>query len=132
MDKKEENKKKANKANSTTYIMIAIIIVLVIVIGSLLLIKGCSNNKDNKEPENNEVEQKGAKEDDLINAYGMSKEDAINIVKDFYNSDNYEFACEINSDSKYIVTVTNTITEEDTKYLVDPTIPDKSFSMITE
>lgn len=132
MDKKEENKNKANKANSTTYIMIAIIIVLVFVIGSLLLIKGCSKDNDNKAPENNEIEQKGAKEEDLIKAYGMSKEDAINIVKDFYNSDNYEFACEINKESKYIVIVTNTITEEDTKYLVDPTIPDKSFSMITE
>ena len=137
MDKKEESTKVKNKANSTSYIMIAIIVVLVLVIGCLVLIKGCNNSSKNNDDktnntENNEIVKPiGADEKDIINSYGMSKEDAINLVKEYYNSDNYEFSAEINSESKYIVIVTNTITESTTKFLVDPTVPDKSFSMIT-
>ena len=48
------------------------------------------------------------------------------------NSDNYEFSVEINKDSKYIVSVKNTLTESITKFLVDPTSLNGSFYEIDE
>ena len=99
--------------------------VILLVLG-LVLIKGCSRKKEK------EVEKVGAKEDDIVKAYDMSGEDAINLVKEIYNSDNYEFSVEINKDSKYIVSVKNTLTESTTKFLVDPTSANGSFYEIDE
>lgn len=131
-----ENKKSEIKKtnNNLTYIIIAVIaVVLVVVI--LLVAKGCSKDSDKKDDNNSNeevIKKEGAEEGDLVEAYGMSREDAINIVKSIYNGDNYEFSAEINEDSKYIVSVKNTITETTDKFLVDPQSTSKSFYSITE
>ena len=122
---KGKKKQEINK----NYIIIAVAIVVWLVIG-FILIKG-GGKKDNNQ-NNEEVEKIGAKEDDIIQAYGMSKEDAINVVKRIYNSDNYEFSADINNESKYIVTVKNIITEKTSKYVVDPTSNNGTFYELTE
>ena len=112
-------------------IIIIIVISLFLLVLGFILLKGGSNSKENGK-ENNGVERKGASEEDIVNAYNMSKDDAIEIVKRIYNGDIYEFSAEINKDSKYIVTVKNTITKSDTKYLVDPTKTNGSFYEVDE
>ena len=113
-------KKGKKKNNFLLIISISVITVVILALG-LILIKGCSKEKDEK------IKKVGAKEEDIISAYNMSKEDAINRVKTIYNGDMYEFSAEINEDSKYIVSVKNIITEGITKYLVDPTSLNGSF-----
>ena len=133
MKKKEETKEKSSIDNYKILFM-AIIGVLVLIIICVAAFKGCS--KENSKNSNNSNEEKikkiGASEEDIISAYGMSKQDAINIVKEIYNSDNFEFSADINEDSKYVVSVENTITKKVDKYVVDPTVEGKSFYMITE
>ena len=120
-------KKENKKGNGIIqYIIIGVITVVILVLGFLLL-KGCSNENDNKTSK-----KIPASEEQIKNAYDMSKEDAINIVKALYNSDVYEFEAKINEDSKYVVTVKNTITESVTKFLVDPTSTNGSFYEINE
>ncbi len=121
------------KKNNNYIIFIAFGVVILLILG-FILIKGCSkSDKNNDNNSNDEVVKKiGAKEDEIIKSYGMSKNDAIEIVKEIYNSDNFEFSADINEDSKYIVSVKNTITDSIDKYLVDPTSSEKSFYLITE
>ena len=122
------------KKNNNNFIIIIAVVVLVLLIGGFLLINGCSkSDKESNNTNNDEVVEKiGAKEADIIKAYGMSKNDAIEVVKAIYNTDNFEFSADINEDSKYIVSVTNTITNSIDKYLVDPTSSEKSFYLIDE
>ena len=130
----EEKKKNTKKSNNNYIIYAAIGIVALLVIG-FFLIKGCSsssNNETNNEPEPNSSEKIGAKEQDIINAYGMSKKDAIDIVKEIYNSENFEFSADINEDSMYVVSVKNTITESIDKYIVDPTSSEHNFYLVLE
>jgi len=136
MDNK--NIEKSNKKGDFKIIMIATIIVIAIVVIAVLINSFGKkektkedNNEDNK-VEKNEVIKKGSSEEDIKLSYGMSKEDAINIVKEIYNGDVFEFVCDINSDSKYIVTVKNTLSNSVTKYLVDPESKDNSFYEINE
>ena len=103
--------------NKKLAIVFAIIGLIIVVIG-LLLINGQPKKEEKKE---DIIEKVGASEEDIVNAYNMSKEDAINIVKTLYNGETYDYSVTINEDSKYIVTVKNSITEGLTKYLVDPT-----------
>lgn len=126
MNKKEEKKAKID----LKYIIIGVVALLIILVVSFVLFKGCSK-EENKE-NNNEVEKIGAKEEDIIKAYGMSKEEAIELVQKIYKSDNYEFSVEINKDSKYVVSVKNLINEKVSKFLVDPTTVEKSFYQIDE
>ena len=121
------------KENNINIIIIAVGVVILLLVG-FIVIKGCSNTSKNNEEQENDtdvVEKKGASED-IIKSYGMSKNDAIEIVKSIYNSDNFEFSAEINEDSKYIISVKNLISEKTEKYLVDPTSTSKSFYLITE
>ena len=132
--KKNEEKKEKSSIDNYKILFMAIIGVLVLIIICVAAFKGCS--KENSKNSNNSNEEKikkiGASEEDIISAYGMSKQDAINIVKEIYNSDNFEFSADINEDSKYVVSVENTITKKVDKYVVDPTVEGKSFYMITE
>ncbi len=133
MENNKTNELKKKNSFNMNYIIVAVIIVIVLILG-LLLIKGCSK-KDSSNNENNEekvIEKKAVDESDLVESYGMSKEDAINIVKTAYNGDIYEFSAEINKDSKYIVTVKNLVTNTESKFLVDPTSTSKSFYMLDE
>ena len=133
--KKNEKIKEKSSINNYKILFMAIIGVLVLIIICVAAFKGCSKN-DSKNSNNSNEEEKikkiGASEEDIISAYGMSKQDAINIVKEIYNSDNFEFSADINEDSKYVVSVENTITKKVDKYVVDPTVEGKSFYMITE
>ena len=123
---------KTNKTNNNYYIYGAIGVVILLIFGFVFL-KGCSgSNDENKEEDTGNVEKIGATEKDIIASYGVSKQDAINMVKEIYNSENFEFSADINEDSMYIVSVKNTITESVDKYLVDPTSTEKSFYLITE
>lgn len=129
--------KKEGKKNNYNIIIIAIVAVILLVLVALI-VKGCGNKKENEEkkqdnkPNETVIEKKGSSEEEIKSAYGMSKDDAINIVKEIYNDDVHEYSCEINVDSKYIVSVKNTITNETVKYLVDPESIDNSFYEINE
>ena len=127
------NKKEKNvKNNNINIIIIAVGVVILLLVG-FIVIKGCSkSSKNNEETQEEKIKMVGASEEDLISSYGMSKNDAIEIVKTIYNSDNYEFSADINEDSKYIISVKNLITEKVDKYLVDPTSTNKSFYLVTE
>lgn len=117
------------KNNKNLYVIVLAVIAVIILVIGLVLIKGCS--KENKEKEKI-VEKAPAKEEDIIAAYNMSGEDAINIVKSIYNSDVYEFSYEIDKNSKYVVKVKNLISENISKFLVDPTSTNGSFYEINE
>ena len=125
-----------NKKGDYKLILISFAIVTVIVLITLLIFGNTNKkdeNKDNvKVNDNTQVVKKGTSEESIKKAYGMSKEDAISIVREIYNGESYEFTCEINSDSKYVVTVSNTATKSVSKYLVDPESKDNSFYEIDE
>ena len=129
------NMEKMDKKNDNTFDIkhiIMIVTVLIVIIALVFLIKGCSSEDSNSSNnEGNTIKKIGASEEDIVKSYGTSKQDAINVVKSIYNSDNFEFSAEINEDSKYIVSVKNTITNKVEKYLVDPT-SNNSFYLITE
>ena len=103
---------------------IGLIFLVVIILCIVFLV----SNGDSKEKKNevnnggNDVVDPGHKieEKDIVDSYGMSKEDAIKLVKKLFNSDNFEFSAEVNNDAKYIVTVKNTISDVTYKYVVDP------------
>ena len=137
MKKSDKEKVKESNDQGKKYIIIGVVAVLVIVVVGFLLVKGCSNDKKNNGNDVNddsetEIAKKGSSEEDIVAAYGMSKQDAINLVKKLYNSDNYEYSVDINEDSKYIVSVKNIITNSVDKYFVDPTSSGESFYIITE
>jgi hypothetical protein len=120
-------KNKKNSDNNNLIILIALV-VLVIVGVVLLIIKGVGNKKDNKEnSEPGEVEN--FKENQIVDAYNVSKEEAIGLVRNIFNGDVYDFSCEIKG-ADYIVTVKNRLTGEVYEYKVDPI--NKSFYEITD
>lgn len=105
---------KKNKQKSTKLLIIAIIIALItIVFGVVLLLKNNKNspiNKTDNSPSEEMIEQN----------YEFTKEDAINLIKPLFHSDNYTFEAELNNDSLYIVTITNTLNSTKYIYYVDP------------
>lgn len=107
------------------FLLLAVIICIVFII---------TNNNDKKENNNNnsdgnnEVEDVIFTEENLKSAYGVSKEDAINIIKPLFNSDNFEYTVDVTKDAKYRVTVKNTISKTEYKFDVDPVT--KSYSEI--
>ena len=120
-----ENKK--NKDNNSLIILI-VLVVLVIIGVVLLIIKGIGNKNNNKE--NNEPgEVENFKENQIIDAYDVSKEEAMGLVRNIFVGDVYDFSCEIYG-ANYIVTVKNTLTEEIYQFKVDPI--SKSFYEITD
>ena len=56
----------------------------------------------------------------IIEAYGVSCDDANDIVKGLFNGDIYEFKCEVNANGTYNVTVKNTLTNKIYLYEVKP------------
>lgn len=106
-------KKKNNKRFITSSI-ITIVAIIIIVIGVWSIF--FKHDQDNKQPE----EITGPKEEDIETNYEMTKEEAISIIKTIFHSDNYSFSAELNNDSQYVVTVTNTLTDKKYIYYVDP------------
>lgn len=128
--KKENEKKETTSNNKKKYIYLMVIAVIVILIGIVIAL--LINKGDDEEPS-----QDGGNETQIVSdeksveqEYGFTKEDAINAVKESFNSDSYEFEAEVRKDNMYIVTVTNPDSETKYTYIVDPN--DGSFQMITE
>lgn len=121
--KKTENKKKTLlyfiKKNK---IIIASIIFLIIILTITFLIinnnKNESNNEVNNNDDNTTIDE--ITENDIVDTYNFTKEDAKNLVMQLFNSDNFEFNVTISSNAKYIVEVKNTINDNVYKYEVDP------------
>lgn len=120
--KKTENKKKTLlyfiKKNK---IIIASIIFLIIILTITFLIINNNKNENNNEVNNNDnttIDE--ITENDIVDTYNFTKEDAKNLVMQLFNSDNFEFNVTISSNAKYIVEVKNTINDNVYKYEVDP------------
>ena len=120
--KKTENKKKTLlyfiKKNK---IIIASIIFLIIILTITFLIINNNKNESNNEVNNNDnttIDE--ITENDIVDPYNFTKEDAKNLVMQLFNSDNFEFNVTISSNAKYIVEVKNTINDNVYKYEVDP------------
>lgn len=98
-------------------LVVAVIIALILItIGVILLYVDNNENKDNYEKP--VVEQ--TREEQLVNATGMTKEDAIELVKENFGSDNYEFTATATNDGMYKVVVKNVVEETKIVYYVDP------------
>lgn len=111
--------KKVEKKKNYNFIIIGVIVVIVIIVCLFFLLggKGKNNDESKKDEEDKQIV---LTEKDIVDAYGMTANDAIEVVKAIYNSDNFEFSAKVNENSKYTVTVKNTITDAIYKYEVDP------------
>ncbi len=120
MDKKKKTPPK--KKIDFRWIIVGCAIVLVIII-ALVLVLTNKPKKDDKKDKPKE-EDTGIKvitdESTMEKDYGFSKEDAINAVKETYQSDNYTFTAVANDDNTYTVIVENEENGEITKWTVDP------------
>lgn len=97
----------------------------VLVVAAIVCIVFLFNNskeEDNNTNGNNEenIVYEKVTEDQIVDVYGVSKEDAIALVKQNFNSDNFEYSVEISSEARYIVTVKNVIDEKEYKFEVNP------------
>lgn len=102
-----------------------LIIGIVLVVAAIVCIVFLFNNskeEDNNINGNNEenIVYEKVTEDQIVDVYGVSKEDAIALVKQNFNSDNFEYSVEISSEARYIVTVKNVIDEKEYKFEVNP------------
>lgn len=106
-------------------LIIGVVLLLAVILCIVFLV---TNGKDKKEKNNdNNIEDTSKTpqdvvftEEDLKSAYGVSKEDAINLVKPLFNSDNFEYTAVVTNKAKYLVTVKNTISKKEYKFEVDP------------
>ncbi len=103
------------KSNIREVVFVSMAILLIIVCYLLLVYDSKHSEKVNP------IDESERLEDQIKEITGMSKEDAIELVKPNLESENYVFASEITNDSLYKVTATNTINDEKTIYYVDPT-----------
>jgi flagellar basal body-associated protein FliL len=119
---KKVTKKVEENDNKKLFIMIGGIVLVLV---ALVLIIVLATNKPKKEDKPKEEEKpKGevieTDEKTMEKDYGFSKENAINVVKETYQSDNYTFTAVANADNTYTVIVENSETGEVTKWTVDP------------
>lgn len=106
-------------------ILIGVGVVILIAVGVVLLVN--NNNKPKEETKKPDEKEEFRKEDsdklkeqDIIDVYKFSKEDAIELVKTGLNSDNFEFEAYVTDNGKYLVVVKNVINDNEYKYEVDP------------
>lgn len=106
-------------------LIIGVVLLIAVILCIVFLV---TNGKDKKEKniDNNIEDTNKAPEDvafseeDLKSAYGVNKEDAINLVKPLFNSDNFEYTAVVTNKAKYLVTVKNTISKQEYQFEVDP------------
>lgn len=138
--KKKDDKKSNSDGKIKKELIIGIVIGIVLLFALVLVLvfSGDKENNNNEKKDNNEqtennedtgnnneeVDYGVSDESTIIRLYGMSKEDALNLVKSNFNSDNFEFSVEISPSVTYIVTVKNTVTNSLYKYEVDPLTKD--------
>lgn len=97
-------------------ILVAIILIVVLFVAFGGKGKDNENNNTNETP----VEDNKITDDDVEKAYGFSSQDAINLVKTIINSDAFDYSTEVNSESKYVVTVKSKVDDTVLKFEVDP------------
>lgn len=59
-------------------------------------------------------------EETVLKEYGLSKEQAIQIIKSKYNANGYKFTAKVNYESHYIIKVTHPDLEEVTYWDIEP------------
>jgi len=131
--KKSEKKKKGSLLECKKELLIGIVFVIAIVVCITFLVvnsKDDSDNNSNSVNEENNVNNvveddryevsDSITEKDIVDAYGVSMEDAKSIVKANFNSDNFEYSVEISTDATYIVIAKNVINKNVYKFEVNP------------
>lgn len=98
-------------------LIIAVSIALILIITGVILL---NINKDKEDDKQTPPTTEENREEQLVSATGMTKEDAIEIVKLNFGSDNYTFDANATNDGLYKVVVTNTVDESKLVYFVDP------------
>ena len=101
------------KNNLRIFIAVGVAIVLIIV--GIIIVATSPKQEVTKPNNDRQLEEK------LEEVTGMSKEEAIDIIKEYFKSDNYEFEVVVTNDSLYKITAINTETKEEVIYYVDPT-----------
>ncbi len=114
---KKEKIKDFLKNNKKGVLIGVAVIIILLVVGIIILLNVDKKPDDEKKPGNDKVI---SDEETIEEEYGFSKEDAIEVIKKIYLSDNYEFSAEAREDNMWIVTVKNIETGSETKYVVDP------------
>ncbi len=112
--------KKISKGNEKIFAIVVVAIVLVCFV-VIVLTRGNKKNDDEGKPAAADiVEDNNFTSNDLKSIYGMSGEEAIEIVKKDFKSDTFEFSYDTDGESQYIVVAKNKITGSEYKYAVDP------------
>lgn len=129
MTKEKKNMKRENIFKNKNFLIILASLLLIVVIAVVLI---QTDVFDSSKPgaDDEEVIEVIPTDKDVTSTYGTTKQDAINAVKQAYNSDTYEFEAEVRADNKYIVTVSNEATGTKTVYLVEPS--NLSYRIYTE
>lgn len=96
-------------------VVIAVAIAIILIITGVIFIS-LDNDSEQEKPNKEQPQEENLKE-----ITGMSKEDAIELVKPNFVSDNYEFSAVATADGFYKVIVKNTVEETEIIYYVDPT-----------
>lgn len=102
---------------SNIRLIVAVVIAIILIVAGVVFLN--TNKKEDATTKNPVAEEK-TRGDKIEEVTGMTKEDAINIVKDNFGSDNYEFKAEATEDGLYKVVVTNTVEKTTITYFVDP------------
>ncbi len=108
------------KGNVKLFGVIIALIVLVCVV--VVIVTRGGKSDDTGTPAGKDIVDEGNDftSKDLDEIYGMSGEEAIEIVKKDFKSDTFEFSYDVDSDSQYVVTAKNKITGTVYKYSVNP------------
>jgi uncharacterized membrane protein YhiD involved in acid resistance len=117
-EKKELNKGLVFGIAGALVVVIAIVLVIVLANGNNKVVKEKDVKKTGGEEEE-VVDIKDYTEEELIAAYDFSKKDAETLVSEYYHSDNFEFSTTIKG-AKYMVTVTDTLSNTKEVYEVNP------------
>lgn len=98
-----------------------LIIVLSVLLGASIIYLGVYlfYDKDEEKPIDTDVVVEPT-DKSVEDTFGTTKEEAIDVVKEMYNGDSYEFDAEIRADNWYVVTVTHVVDKTVTVYEVDP------------
>ena len=125
---KAEQVQKGNKKLSkelllkTKYYIIGagILISIIILIGAITYFNMDKTPDKPEEPVNETPKGEQVTKDSIEKDFGVSEQEAIDIVKKVYNSDVYEFTVKALSDNTYEVTSKNVATNTVTVFIVDP------------
>lgn len=126
-----KKKSKLNVKNHKKELMIGVIFFIAVVVCIVFLFlnsdkKGANNIGNNNDSENktnsiiNDVDSTKVTEEDIMEIYNFSKEDAKKLVQSSFNSDTFEFNVIVNDEGKYIVTAKSLVNTTIYRYEVDP------------